>query len=226
MKLLDFNSLTMLITQVEEHNQCISEVPVYWTWGSISILHYVEQRNAFNWKIRTNLNLKPAWAWKLVNYERMWQFISFLAELQSNGTHMPFWGRWQWSHKCHLRMAHARLADGSSACPRACNSLVTPGKSSGKNGTGLQRPEKGLLSHGVSRGGAHQCPHAASTGIICTSVSTTLCRFKTNKKISVIWNIDYTHVMRCMVDCLFTAYSKLRFTKFVQNAQNNLQTVK
>ena len=29
MKLLDFNSLTMLITQVEEHNQCISEDPVY-----------------------------------------------------------------------------------------------------------------------------------------------------------------------------------------------------
>ena len=82
-----------------------------------------------------------------------------------------------------------------------------------KNGTGLQRPEKGLLSHGVSRGGAHQCPHAASTGIICTSVSTTLCRFKTNKKIPVIWNIDWTHVMQCIFDCLLMAASKLRFTE-------------
>ena len=60
------------------------------------------------------------------------------------------------SHKCHSRMAHARLADGSSACPRACNSCHSGEKFRGKRNR-FAAAEKGLLSHGVSRGGARQC---------------------------------------------------------------------
>ena len=125
-------------------------------------------------------------------------------------THMPFWGRWQWSHKCHLRMAHARLADGSSACPRACNSCHT-GEKSWKNG--FAAVEKGLLSHGVSRGGAHQCPHAASQGIICTSVSTTLCQSKNQQK-RILSHEKLTGLMTmlCTAYLMVVVVSKLKFT--------------
>ena len=120
------------------------------------------------------------------------------------GTQLPFWGRWQSSHKCHLRMAHGRLTDGSLACPRASNSCHT-GEKLWKKRTGL--PEKGVLSHGVSRGVhinacmrparelyAHQCRQ------LCADL-------KTNKKIPVMWNIDQIYVVQCMFDYRLMALS-------------------
>ena len=77
------------------------------------------------------------------------------------GTQLPFWGRWQSSHKCHLRMAHGRLTDGSLACPRASNSCHT-GEKLWKKRTGLQ--EKGVLSHGVSRGPCTSMPACGRHG--------------------------------------------------------------
>ena len=192
------------------HNQCIlliSFPAVYWTWGSINI-HYAEQRNAFNWTIRTKQNLKIAFRGKFQanvfdfcpNCSPRRHTVAILRPMAmlpqmslGNGT---------WSSP--------RWLIGLSIVRRLAN-LVPPEKSSGK--TGLLRLEKVLLSHGVSRGGAHQCPHAASQGIICTSVSTTLCQSKNQQK-RILSHEKLTGLMTmlCTAYLMVVVVSKLKFT--------------
>ena len=177
----------MLITQVGCTTNAFtlfSRSSVYWTWGSINI-HYAEQRNAFNWKIRTKLNLKPALAWKssfVEFYEPMWQ--------RDN----PF----GFSANCSPRRDPVAILRPMAVVPQM--SLENGTWSSHRwllgMSAGLQllshwgkvvekenrfAGKRSLITRSVTWG-AHQCLHAAGTGIICTSVSTTLCRFKNQQK--------------------------------------------
>ena len=68
-------------------------------------MHSIERSGPSRiWKLRLVENFKPMC------------LISAPIAVQ-DVTQLPFWGRWQCSHKCHLEMALGRLPDGSSACP-------------------------------------------------------------------------------------------------------------
>ena len=60
----------------------------------------------------------------------------------------------------------------------------------------LEKRSKKDSYHTECHVGCTSMPHAAGTGIICTSASTTLCRFKNQQKDS--WNIDWTYVVQCI----------------------------